>query len=458
MSTRKVTAVSLALLVVIATKDWQPTMALAQIPTLPGQQPEPASGVHEPSAMMFVDQPTMEQLLARLEAAEAEIQAIRQLPGITGTLAAVPPPSVPQPANDSVEHAASADRAKSANILIPLSTECGDITFKPGLRIQPRYQFDDANDDNDFFIRRFRLKGGGSIFDYAWYGAEFKIDSSERFGSALHPDAIVENAWVDVTVWPESTFLRVGLYDVPFSRNALTSDSKLLFMDRSLIKEYLTVFGLTDNTVGAMLHGRPYGGRYEWYVGAFDNIEFEFHSNDTTRQSDQLMPAGRFVVNLLDPAEPPQGYADYQESYLGKGERLQLGVNAASLNDAFDNGLSSDVVAWGADVFYNIGPWVAMGELDWFEQDFLGAANVQGEGLYLQAGYLIDCRWELAARYQLLDPDTNTAGDQLRWTSIGLNYYFWEHNLKVQTDYTFKDEQGLELANNMFEVQLQLDY
>ena len=51
--------------------------------------------------------------------------------------------------------------------------------------------------------------------------------------------------------------LRAGLYDFVFSRDALTSDSKLLLMDRSLIKDALTVLGFADNTVGVLVHGRP---------------------------------------------------------------------------------------------------------------------------------------------------------------------------------------------------------
>ena len=455
-----------ALIIVIIVASRRPMLSQAQVPSpTPGQTLSVPADARRSNATVVVDQATLEQILARLDSAEAEIHALRQQQGDAAGQSDIPAASpafgCASSTDDSCEcdHAVSADHADSASYLIPLSTDCGDITFKPGLRLQPRYIYDDANNNDDFLIRRFRLKAGGSIFDSAWYGAELKIDSTGKFGTNRNPDASVENAWVDFTVWPESTFLRIGLYDIPFSRNALTSDAKLLLMDRTLIKEHLTGFGLTDNTIGLMLHGRPHGGRFEYYVGVFDNVEFELFADDVTRESDQLMPAGRLVVNFLDSAEPPQGYADYQESYIGKGQRLQLGVNAASLNEAIDTGFPSDIVAWGVDVFYNSGPWVAQGEFDWFQQDFFaGAANIQGEGWYVQAGYLINSCWELAARYQLLDPDTNTAGDQLRWTSIGLNYYIWEHNLKIQTDYTFKDEQGAELANNAFQVQLQLDY
>ena len=48
------------------------------------------------------------------------------------------------------------------------------------------------------------------------------------------------------------------------------------------------------------------------------------------------MPAGRFVVSLLDPQPVPDQYADYLESYLGKGQRLDIGVNFAHLGNVTD--------------------------------------------------------------------------------------------------------------------------
>ena len=72
----------------------------------------------------------------------------------------------------------------------------------------------------------------------------------------------------------------------------MTSDSKLLFMDRNLIKGELTTEGLADNTIGLMLHGRPLDGYFEYSVGLFDNANYEQLGVGTT-QSDELMLAGR---------------------------------------------------------------------------------------------------------------------------------------------------------------------
>ncbi len=361
----------------------------------------------------------------------------------------------------------------------PCCKRPGEITFKPGLRLQPRYMYDDLFHENDFFIRRFRLKASGNIFDLGTYGAELKVDSSERFNVGLdpveeredaldplgNPTPVVENAWLDFTCLEDVAYLKVGLYDIPFSRNALTSDSKLLFMDRTLIFDALATKGMADNTVGVMLHGRPFGGYVEYSIGAFDNIRFDY----LVRNSNDLMPAGRFALYLLDPAmsrsgtELSNGYADYKESYLGQGQRLVIAGNFAALPNIIEPfaARTFDMYAWGTDVLFNTGPFIFQAEYDWFTQDGTdGTVDVVGDGWYVQAGYIFTNCWELAARYQTLsDPINRINGfEDVQWTSLGVNYYIHEHNLKVQMDYTWKDEDGVEIDNDVVQVQLQLDF
>ena len=87
-----------------------------------------------------------------------------------------------------------------------------------------------------------------------------------------------------------------------------------------------------------------------------------------------------------------------------------------------------------------------------------GDSDIQGYGWYVQGGYLCHRFIELAVRYQELEPDIHVSNDRLQWTSVGLNIYIREHNLKIQTDYTFKNEQGDDVDKDVFQIQLQLDY
>ncbi len=445
-----------------------------------------------------VDQATLQRLSARLEAAEAEIRSLRR--DVAADVSRDPPkiravlrlPRVdsPPPADErsffdppefvarfegsgiAVSPAGDCDAcggacqrnggSYGAGYLPPCCTRPGEISFKPGLRLQSRYLYNDINNNNDFFIRRFRMKGSGQAFDVAKYGAELKIDSSERFGVG-NPRPIVENAWLDFTLLESTAYLKVGLYDIPFSRNALTSDSKLLFMDRTLIKFALTTIGMADNTVGVMVHGRPFGGYFEYSLGGFDNIRFD----RTGKNSNQFMPAGRIAWYLLDPATGgstsalSDGYADYRESYLGQGRRLVVGANFATLSNVIQGASEFDVHAWGVDVLFNSGPFVVQAEYDWFIENGLGGnLDLRGDGWYVQGGYLFDSCWELAARYQSLDDPINlvAASGQVEWTSIGLNYYIHEHNLKIQTNYIWKNEYATEVDNDVYQLQLQLDF
>lgn len=329
------------------------------------------------------------------------------------------------------------------------------VTFTPGLRMQPRYTYDNVDRNNDFFIARTRLKGKGEAFGIATYYAEIKIDNMGRF--AREVSAQVENAWLDFPVFRDVA-LRIGLSDAVLSRNALTSDSKLLLMDRSLIKDALTVLGLADKTIGVLVHGRPLGGHFEYATGVFDNLRFDQAASPTAKQADGAMVMGRIVLHLLDPA-PSRGYADYQSSYIGQGRRLALGVNAAYLSKAREGTQQFDVDGWGADLFFNTGPLTLEAEYDRFEEAMIGTGpDVLGNGWYVQGGYLLHGMFELAARYQKFDPDRNVAGNRLQWTSVGFNIYLRQHSLKVQTDYTFKREQRNGVQNDAFQSQLQLDF
>jgi hypothetical protein len=387
-----------------------------------------------------------------------------------------PPPPEPTAAEEEAAEEKDEPVIPDLSKGILIMENHGNLTFKPGVRIQPRYMYDSGNGNNDFFIRRFRLKGSGSVFDLGKYGVELKIDNEGRF--AATPAARAENAWLDFPVEEDLMYFRAGLFDIPMSRDALTSDSKLLFMDRTLIKEQLTAVGMADNTFGPMLHGRPYNGHFEYAFGIFDNDGFERFGVAGVRESDELMPAGRIVLSLLDPLPTPDQYADYQESYIGKGQRLEIGANAAHLGDAIDTGVTQNITAWGVDLFYNSGPYTFQAEYDMINDSVVGGDDVVSDGWYVQAGYLFHydpcdpCAAEFCVRYETLDPLLFTAGvpsngERLDWVRVGFNFYIRDHNLKVQTDYCFRSGNeltaplvgGLGLFDeDVFEVQLQLDF
>ncbi|MCB0588172.1 MAG: hypothetical protein KDD06_22965 [Phaeodactylibacter sp.] len=343
----------------------------------------------------------------------------------------------------------------------------GNITFIPGVRMQVRYEYNDIDKNNDFYIKRMRWKGKGNIFDVASYNFEIKIDNTGKFNQA--PRALLEHAWFTFPVVEELLTFRVGIEDDVFSRNALTSDSKLLFMDRSQIKEALTALGVTDNTIGALIYGRPFGGHLTYSAGIFDNLGFNNAGNQTVlaRKSQGAMTVARVAADLLDPANPTGSYDDYRSSYIGEGKHLTIGANVANV---VKTELGDDVFnlfCWGIDAFFNYGPFSIEGEYDAYREHFTQTGNgplpdIMGDGFYLQTAYLVLPKLELALRYQELDQDHDLAheitGGKMMWTSVGANYYIRGHTFKVQAEYTFKREADNEIDNDILQVQLQLAF
>ncbi len=422
----------------------------------------------------------MEREIAALKAEKAAAaQPVAAAPtGPDGSEKATGAPEAGEPATKEVPIAqtgGAAAPAASADKPAPKPAEpltwrvTPEITFKPGLRVQTRYVHDGGTNNNDIAIQRFRLKASGDAWK-AKYGVEMKIDGTGRTGAS--PNAAVENAWLDYTFMSEYLVGRAGLYDVPFSRDALTSDSKLLFMDRSLIKDALTGFGLADNGIGVMARGRPLGGHMEYMVGAFNNESFDGLGifGRGRGSSKKVMPVGRIAVDLLDPA-PAGGYADYKASYIGQGRRLAIGLNGAQLGDAenrVNNVLQEfDIYAWGSDLFFNWGPYTLQAEYDWYR--LTGDVDRSNWGWYVQGGYLIEplkkalaetAPWfpdlEVAARYQQLDARSFSAEEENR-TSVGMNAYIHDHNLKVQTELSFRQLQH-SADSKLYQIQLQLDF
>lgn len=333
-----------------------------------------------------------------------------------------------------------------------------NLTFTGGMRIQTRYAYHGplVADGHNFRIKRLRLKGKGEVLGIAKYYAEFKFEATTQSLPTITPEA--ENAWVEFNTLPH-TNLRIGLYDIPFSRNALTSDSKLLIMDRSLIKMLLDDVGFADNTIGALFHEVAMDGRLAYAVGVFEN----------NKLSGGLPTiAGRFTLHLLDLGKKPGSrgsYANYRGSTIGEGRRLDIGANVAYTPDAMG---AFDLYAVGGDVFFNSGPFTLQGEYDWYRKS-MTSGDVDTRGGYVQAGVLLDsviervstASWvppiELAARYQDVDSEDVFSPGRRQAADVGINFYIRDHNLKVQTTYTVFDKE-IGGTSHRYQLQLQLDF
>ena len=346
-----------------------------------------------------------------------------------------------------------------------------DSTFsmKFGVRIQSLYQ-GDLNLESDeyvdgFQIRRSRLKFDGFAYSPKLrYKIELAISNPDTRSGAIRQSGntanIVLDAYVAWNFW-RNWSLMFGQKKLPGNRERVISSQALQFVDRSNLNSAYNIdrdagihlaYG-TDkvNLVGALTMGE---GRN--MIG--DNIG----GHDYTLRAEYL-PLGAFIDN-----------GDYFGSDLAREEtpKLALGVTYDFNNGASRQGgqlgdflpETRDLSTIFADAHFKYRGFSSMAEyankkssgspvvydsdggiLDSFET---------GEGFNWQAGYLFRNNLEIAGRYTRVTPEPVTGRNPSTQYTLGLSRYFVGHNLKIQTDATWIEE---EAQDNVLVYRLQVE-
>jgi hypothetical protein len=332
--------------------------------------------------------------------------------------------------------------------------ENDDMTLELGVRLQPRMEYSRIADPRggkqwlrDYFIRRARLKANGK-YQKALYTFEMKIDRTDNY--SVTPSAQVENAYIQYPL-AKGIDLRVGLYDLPFSRDLLTSDSKHLAVDRGAVSNVPNALGLADNAVGFDLRGRLQGGKVEYAVGAYDNRVLP----SPFQQIPMVM--GRIDLNLLSTKDI------YRDCHFGTDRWCSFGINGGyqgKIENAagLDEGYSSIGGVDGmVDVPFGRSRLFGRGEANVIKlRDPAGGNTLDTRVWMLGAGILLGQKLQPMARFDEIRPDDAAGGGVTDITYVGANYYLKEHNLKVQGDMQFQSGTGDQLDG--VRLQAQVDF
>ncbi len=337
--------------------------------------------------------------------------------------------------------------------------EKDDVTLELGMRLQPRAEYTrfaipgGTDGQRDFMIRRARLKANGKMQGVT-YCFEWKIDNTDVITGATttsSPVAGVENAWI---LYPlgGGVQLRAGLYDQPFSRDRLTSDSKQLAVDRGAVSDIPAAIGLADNAVGLHLQGNVKGGRGQYAVGLFDNVTIG------GRLQDVPMAVGRVDINLGSSKDL------YQDAHFGKDKWYSIGLNGSyqgSIENAAgaDDGVNAAAGVDGIiDVPLRTGRLLIKGELNAIRKEIPGS-TVENNGTVrmIGAGFLImKERLQPFVRFDQVRGDVALSGVSRDITYVGANLYQKGHNLKIQGDLRFQS--GTDDSVDGARLQAQIDF
>jgi len=333
--------------------------------------------------------------------------------------------------------------------------EKDDFTLELGMRIQARMEYSripavagGTEWLRDYMIRRARLKANGKI-QGCTYGFEWKIDGTDQNGST--PAAAVENAWVQYPLG-KGISAKAGLYDAPFSRDLLTSDSKQLAVDRGAVSAVPSALGLVDNVVGLNFVGSMKEGHVQYAAGFFDNRTIP------ARRQDIPMIAGRIDLNMGSTKDI------YQDAHFGKDKWYCLGFNG-SVQSSIDgpvsfaaDSLTSEAV--GADGMLDIpagrGRLMVRGEINAIRLVAIGPATDKNSTVrMIGAGYLMmKEHLQPFVRFDQIRGDTPIGGTERDITYAGANFYQKGHGLKVQGDLLFVSGNGESLDGGRLQAQI----
>jgi phosphate-selective porin OprO and OprP len=351
-------------------------------------------------------------------------------------------------------------------------------TMKIGVRMQilaiSNWEDGERNESN-FLIRRSRLKFDGFAFSPKLkYKIELGLSNRDISGASKFTsnapryilDAVVKwNFYKNFELW-------FGQTKLPGNRERVISSANLQQVDRSLLNSRFNIdrdlgiqlrhhFNLSDNFIVREIFSVSQGEGRNVTTGNLGGYQY------TSRI--ELLPFGNFSSK-----------GDYKGSDLKREEtpKLSIGATYDNNNNAVktrsnmgsymetDAGFyETNISTVFIDTMFKYKGFSFMGEYanrdakDPFAKNsgetLTGDVVQVGNGLNLQAGYLLKNNWEVSGRYTniQLDKDITGKSPENQYT-FGVSKYIVGHSLKVQSDISYLNVNN---SNNQLMFRLQFD-
>ena len=340
-----------------------------------------------------------------------------------------------------------------------------------------------TNPESSFLVRRARLKFNGFAFSPKLkYKVELGLSNRDISGASYFThdspryilDAVIKwNFYENFELW-------VGQTKLPGNRERVFSSGNLQLVDRSLlnsrfnidrdfgmqlrhhftlgkeflIKEALSIAqGEGRNITRGNLGGYQYTSRLEFLPFGNFADKGDYKGGDLKREESGKLAIGVSYDFNNNAVKSRSNQGDYMyinntsEDDEGNAQFYETNISTVFIDAMFKyKGFSfmgeyayrdaKDAVAKNSD-----------------ETESGGIVQV-GNGLNLQAGYLLKSNFELTGRYTNISFDEIVgSGDENQYT-LGWSKYIAGHKLKVQTDISYLDEIG---DTNLLLYRLQLD-
>lgn len=364
-----------------------------------------------------------------------------------------------------------------------ISSKKGDFVFKPYLLVQASGNFNWYDDEGlDKAYNQDNIANSGFAIPYAVLGftgkAFGKVSFNLSINAAASGGALLQQAWFDVQFKKELA-LRVGKFKTPFSHAYLTTlgETLLPLLPVSLTSSIIMPYSLnavspnigTGFDLGVELHGLV-GEKFGYEVGLFNGTGISVNTASKTMSDDWHIPsllyAGRLTYMPKGVMPATQGNPNRLKEdkiLFGLSGSINVESESESSNDTrvgLEFAMLKNKLYLAAEAYYmNVG----------FTKRQKINESYNYLGGYVQGGYFVAPRVQVAARYDIFN--RNGAGDDgfLNMPAVGMNYFFKGCNLKLQAMYQYvarwghdtqldRDNDNLGLATHSATVLLQYTF
>lgn len=327
------------------------------------------------------------------------------------------------------------------------------FTAQLNTTIQTRYQFTDndekagSKNSSSFDMNLVSLAVSGTAmheeFSYRLDG-EFTSNEATSSSSTAAMGTRLRDAWLQWNVCDWAA-LRMGQFKTQIDRQFNTNDHTAQFADASIASQSFNLG--RQNGLGGWANFM--NGQLQLTAGMYNGMSDGEGQNrpglDTKHTGivgARWNPMGKMDVN----EEGDINWTDDAAVSIGAAYAYSDANRAAFSGDVTQDNLSVDAnFKWKG--------WSVHGEYYYqnTNPDTDGLSDANPMGFYAQLGYFLEPKkWEVAGRYSLVDCDNGkyTAGmcagnDKVNEVSVGLNYYWWKHNLKGQLNFVHDNERVL---------------
>jgi phosphate-selective porin len=350
---------------------------------------------------------------------------------------------------------AALNAQQSSGALPP--TEPGPKKFDWSSYFQVRYTGLEQAPDL-YSLRRFKV----TLFGQPNPHVEYYIQGIFKDGNRSNTDgrAYPQEAWIEFTRW-RYAHITIGQFKPPFGMERFTSDAEIFTIDRSEATDHLVPNGALGSSFtrdrGIQVDSWVAQHRLYYAFGVFDgngaNEPFQgngplfagrifgvlHRSSKNARRRSRLAAGGAFStrnVHHLNFSSALPGTASLgYDRFSGRDTRLNLEASA-------DYGPAS----FRGEYFYA-----------WFDSNRQDLPSVHASGFYVQFSYRFILPLQAVTKYERFDPNRSFLDrNDVRWTTLGVNWYVRENRIRLSADYIFKNEARNSFANNAFELQFQL--